>query len=188
MGSTRITRGAWRLIGSVVAAATIAALAWNAVEALASRPVHRSLGASAEGVERLVVRSEVADVNVVVRSDLDVVTAHGDLRVGIGEAPFAMRRVGDELRITATCRPVGGICVDRVTIAVPFDVDIAIMSTAGDIDIGLPASSDRPGVEFAVTTATDVGTTSARIRTDPRSPRSIEVVTDLGDITLAYRR
>jgi hypothetical protein len=88
-----------------------------------------------EGAGRLEVQAGPADVRVV-PGDVRVPRYTARVRSGLLDTRFDVQRVGETVRIDAGCRPVfdPGCGVD-VTITVPEDLDVDLLTGSGDVDV-----------------------------------------------------
>ncbi len=140
-----------------------------------------------EGVS-VVARSDSGDVSVSnVHGDLELSSSSGEIEardVVAGRAVFD----ADSGDVTVDGLAAGTIEASSDSGGVTLVLDsspTSVHATAdsGDVQIALPDTPDA----YRVDVSSDSGDTSADIRTDPASGRSIQASSDSGDVTVRYR-
>jgi hypothetical protein len=138
-------------------------------------------------------------VSVVARSDsgdVSVSNVHGDIQLSSSSGWIEVRDVvagravldADSGDVT-----VDGLAADSIeassdsgSVTLLLDsspTSIRATADSGDVQIALPDTPDA----YRVDVSSDSGDTSADIRTDPASGRSIQASSDSGDVTVRYR-
>ncbi|MGH9133066.1 MAG: hypothetical protein ACRDZZ_03955 [Ilumatobacteraceae bacterium] len=126
-------------------------------------------------------RVEIVDV----RGALTVDTDNGRIEIRGAEGPLAVST--DNGRIDASGVRSTQISAGsdngsvEIVMAVPPD-RLDATSDNGRVEVVLPDTLDT----YAVTTDTDNGTVRNEVRTDPTSPRTINLSSDNGDVTVRY--
>ena len=120
----------------------------------------------------------------------------GDVRARTGSGDIALSRVTGSLDLGADSGmvDVADASATQVTARTGSgDIHLGLSADPGTVDaradsghvtVGLP---DTAGVAYRLDLNAGSGLTSARVRTDPDSPRSVTVRTGSGDISVGYR-
>lgn len=194
---TPVARGAWKVLGGLIAAALLVLGVIQAVVGLAHEEYTEVDTFPADDVAMLDVRNSAGGVTIRgSESNSDEITVTARISHGLRRTGHRESLQGDRLVLDTSC-PIflSSFCDVRYTIDVPTDIDVVVRGAGGSVNVNdvtgdVDLNSDSGGVDVArvggglLRIDSDAGSVTA---TDVRSS-DVEATSDAGGVYVGFAR